>query len=59
MTTRERFAALKIKTTQCDSCFGCNRLEDMDFSGDSECQNYRDGTTNKDEQIILARKYCD
>lgn len=51
ITTKERFAAMKIKLTQCDNCLGCNRLEDTEFPRDKEYQNYREGMTRWDKHI--------
>ncbi len=41
----------KLATTKCYKCLGCNKLEDMNFTGVKECEVYRDGEDSRQLHI--------
>ncbi len=42
----------KLAMTICYKCYGCNKLEDMNFTGVKECEVYRDAAENRQLCII-------
>lgn len=37
--------------TKCSTCLGCNRLEDRNFKGVTECMSYVRGTPTPEDNI--------
>lgn len=41
----------KLAMTKCYKCLGCNRLENINFTGVKECEVYRDGKDSRQLHI--------
>ncbi len=41
----------KLEITKCYKCYGCNKLEDMNFTGVKECEVYRNGEESRQLHI--------
>ena len=43
--------------TKCNTCLGCNRLEDKNFKEVYRCENYVRGTPTPEDNINKIKKY--